>query len=114
MTTLAVVNAVRTGVGVELTGVAASAGGDAFPNTGKELLFIINAEAAPKTVTVHSQVKADEDLAVADAVFICPASKTTILGPFPPGVHNDPNGLTQVTYSGVTTTTVKVVAVSPA
>ncbi len=113
MTTLTVNPALRTGVGVELTGVAASAGGDAYPNTGRETLFIINAEAAPKTVTVHSQVKADGDLTVSDAVFVCPASKTTVLGPFPAGVHNDANGLTQVTYSGVTTMTVFVLRADP-
>lgn len=113
MATLTVAPALRTGVGVELTGVAAAAGGDAFANTGQELLFIINAEAAPKTVTIAVPALADGDLTIAAAAFVCPASKTTVLGPFPAGVHNDANGLVQVTYSGVTTLTVKVIKVTP-
>ncbi len=113
MATLSVVNAVRTGVGVELTGTAAAAGGDAYANSGQEVLFIINAEAAPKTVTIANPTKVDGDLAVTASAFICPASKTTMLGPFPAGEHNDANGLTQITYSGVTTLTVKVVKVTP-
>ncbi len=113
MATLTVVPAVRTGVGVELTGSAAAAGGDQFANTGQELLFIINAEAAPKTVTVAVTAEVDGDLSVANSAFICPASKTTVLGPFPAGIHNDENGLAQVTYSGVTTLTVKVIKVTP-
>lgn len=111
MATLAVAQAVRTGVGLELTGVAATAGGDAWANNGKDVLAIINAEAAPKTVTIKNPTKVDGDLAVADSVFVCPASKTTLLGPFPAAEHNDANGLTQVTYSGVTTLTVLVIRV---
>ncbi len=113
MATLTVYPALRTGVGVELTGTAAAAGGDAYPNTGQEALYIINAEAAPKTVTIASPALVDGDLTVAAVAFVCPASKTTVLGPFPVGKHNDANGLVQISYSGVTTLTVKVIKHTP-
>ena len=103
MATLAVQKIVRTGL--ELVPVAATGGGDAFPNDGKTFIYVNNASGGDITVTIVSQQTID-GLAVADKAVIVTASDARYIGPWPIPLYNDANGLVQLTYSGVTSLTV--------
>lgn len=85
--------------------VAASAGGDTFPNDGHTMLHVKNGGGAPINVTIDSKVAcnqgADHDLIVA-----VPNAGERFIGPFPQErFGTDVN----VTYSGVGTVTVAAV-----
>jgi uncharacterized Zn-binding protein involved in type VI secretion len=99
--------------GVDIAGVAAAGGGDTFPNTGQEQFIIKNGDASSHTVTFGIQQTVDGQ-AVANAAQTINAGQTQILGPFPVGTYNDTQGLVHVTYSAVTSVTVKVVKCPPA
>lgn len=98
-----------TRAGIDLLGVAATGGGDQFTNTGKEVLLVTNADATSKTVTLATAATVD-GLAVADRSVAVPSGKTYAIGPFPRYVYNDASAYVQVTYSAVTSVTVKVVS----
>jgi hypothetical protein len=89
--------------GVALTKVAASPGGDSFPNTGKEFLNVTNANAtAPRTLTIDSPGTCSFGLTnnnVHDQVVIIAALTTKLIGPFSAARFNDPNSRVQVSYS---------------
>ncbi len=100
MAILAVQQISRTGLNPALA--AASAGGDAFPNTGRAFLRVKNAHATlARTVTVASQLPpgaippgaVKTDLAVA-----VPALGERWIGHFDPASFNDANGRVAVTY----------------
>lgn len=109
MATLTVATAARTGV--DLAGVAATSGGDAFLNTGREVLIVTNGDSGSHTATIHSQ-KTPDGLALTDRVITVAAGVTKAIGPFPVGLYNDTNNLAQITYSAVTSVTVKVLKVA--
>lgn len=111
MATLTVANAVRP-LGVDLAGAACAGGGDAFANSGQEVAIIKNASVSSITVTFVTQNTSD-GLAVADQPVVIAAGETRSIGPFPQGIYNDANGLVQMTYSGVTTLTAKILKVTP-
>jgi len=90
-------------------GVAASAGGDRFKNTGKELLVVTNASGGPVNVTCETTVEVDGQ-AVADNVVACADGKSTIIGPFPLPDYSDEVG---VSYADATSLTVQVIQVVP-
>lgn len=91
--------------GLTPTYAAASAGGDAFLNSGRVLIHVKNAHTSPQTVTVNSQALCsqgfDHDVAVA-----IPASEERMIGPFSKERFNDPLSKVQLTYSGVTALTI--------
>lgn len=91
-------------------GAAAAGGGDSFANTGRELLVVKNADASSKTVTVD-YVPTQDGQAVTDKAIAIPAGQTFVIGPFPPSLYNDAAGRVNITYSAVTSVTVKVVRV---
>ncbi len=111
MATLTVASAAETGV--DMTGAACAGGGDAFANSGLEVLHITNADGSPHTATIVTQVTSD-GLAVTALAVVCAAGKTTAIGPFKPGIFSDANGLVQITYSAVTSMSAKVLKVTPA
>lgn len=111
MATLTVQPAVRTTNGVNIAGVAAAGGGDSFPNTGKEVVYIKNGGGSGITLTVVTPVTID-GLAVADLTATIGAGESRIIGPFPPAYYSDGSGNVGLTYSAVTTVTVGVVAVT--
>ncbi len=111
MATLTVATAVRTGV--DMAGAACAGGGDAFANTGQEVLQIYNGDSGSHNVTVVTQATSD-GLTVSALVVAVAAGVTKTIGPFPPGLYNDVNGLVQLTYSAVTAQTAKVLKVTPA
>ena len=98
---------------------AAGAGGDSFLNTGKEMLRIKNAGAGAITVTfvANAAPLGGTILGVAstpalDLTQSIPNDSAVYeIGPFLPQRFNDANGLMQMTYTGVTSVTVEVVAV---
>jgi hypothetical protein len=111
MTTLTVVPSVRA-VGVNLAGVAANAGGDAFPNTGAEVIVIKNGSGSPITLTVVTPALVD-GLAVTDLAVVIGAGETRMVGPFPSGTYADPTtGAVSLTYSAVTTVNITIVKVA--
>lgn len=95
--------------GLAPTFTAAAAGGDAFVNDGRTLLYVKNGGASEITVTVNSQQPCnygfDHDLQVA-----IPASGERIIGPFRQDRFNDANGQVVVTYTAVTSVTVAAIA----
>ena len=109
MATLSVVVAGRPGV--DVTGVAAAGGGDAFANTGHEMLVITNGDASSHSVTAHFQ-KSPDGLTVTDRAVAVAAGKTMIIGPFPTDLYNDTNNLVQLSYTAVTSVKVAVVKVT--
>jgi hypothetical protein len=91
------------------TMAAASAGGDAFTNTGKEMLLITNAHATvTRNVTVVT-TKTVDGLAVADLAIAIPALTSHLIGPFPTGLYNDANGLVTLTYDDEADLTMRVI-----
>ncbi len=111
MATLTVATAARTGI--DMVGAACAGGGDAFANTGQEVVQIFNGDSGSHNVTVVTQATSD-GLAVAALTVAVAAGVTKTIGPFPSGIYNDANGLVQLTYSAVTSMTAKVLKVTPA
>lgn len=112
MATLTPANAVRP-LGVDLAGAACAGGGDQFANTGQEIAVIKNGSGSPITVTFVTQATVDGQ-AVGDLAVVLAAGETRSIGPFPTGIYNDVNGNLQMTYSGVTSLTAKILKVAPA
>lgn len=102
---ITVVPFARTGVDLATSGAAASADGDFFANTGKEVLAVTNASADPVDVTVESTAEVDGQ-AVADLVITVAAGATKFIGPFPKGIYNDDDDNVNVSYSLETDLTV--------
>lgn len=82
---------------------AAAAGGDQFANSGFELVLLTNVNVgAARTVTVPvsaAATAAAEGKTIGPRTIALAASSYVIAGPFPPGLHNDTNGMCQLTYS---------------
>lgn len=104
MATLAVVT--PSLAGTVCTPVAAASGGDVFQNDGDTLFYVANGGGAPITVTVVAQY-ADGDLPLTDKVVTVTNGTSQIIGPFPARYFNNALGLVSITYSAVTTVTVK-------
>lgn len=98
--------------GLDIVGVAAAAGGDEWANTGREYILIKNGGGSPITATLDIKATVD-DLAVTDPTVSVAAGATMIVGPFPPGIYNDATtGRAKVTYSAVTSVTVKAISLA--
>lgn len=111
MATLAVTPAVPTGVDLAAT-AACDVAGDAFPNTGKEVAFIRNTNAASRTVTIVVQATLDGQTVTNRTVTVA-QNETKAIGPFPVGIYNDGNSRVVLTYSAVTNLTIKVLSIAP-
>lgn len=109
MATLTVTAVARAGI--DLAGVAAAVGGDQFLNTGKEVLIVANGSGVSINVTFATPATVD-GLAVADRTVAVAAGVTKAIGPFQRYAYNDTSNYVQITYSAVTTVTVKVVSVT--
>lgn len=88
------------------TYASAAGGGDQFSNDGKTLIHIKNGSGGSITVTIASQVACSQGGTHNTAVAI-PAGEERFIGPFPPDRYCDANGMTQLTYSGVTSLTIR-------
>lgn len=111
MATLATQTVVNTGL--EATFAACAAGGDAFPNDGRQFIWIVNASVGDITLTIATQ-NTIEGLAVADRTVIITAAEQRLIGPFAIPTYNDTNGRVVLTYSGVVTLTIAIVTFTPA
>lgn len=107
MATLTVQQIARAGI--TPTYAACAGGGDAFPNDGRTFIQLKNTNAANRTVTVATQVTVDGKAVADDAIVIPLTSGDKMIGPFPPDIYNDANGLVQLTYDAVTNLTVAAV-----
>ncbi len=89
--------------GIDPTLDPAAAGGDAFPNSGRVFLRVVNADlATSRTVTVVSQLPAGalpQGAAKTDLVVQVPADEERWIGPLDPPAFNDTNARVVVTYS---------------
>lgn len=92
--------------GLEATYASAAGGGDQFSNDGKTLLHVKNGSGGDITVTIASQVACSQGSTHNTAVVVT-AGEERFIGPFDPARYNDANGMTQLTYSGVTSLTIR-------
>lgn len=114
MANLAITNASSSGVDITTPAASASAGGDSFVNTGRELLVIKNGDVAPHTVTFVTPMTVDGQ-AVADKAVVVTNAHEMIIGPFQPSIYNDngqAGGNISFTYDAVTSVTVQVIKVA--
>lgn len=98
--------------GAALTFASATSAGDSFPNTGSEIVHIINTGAAkvvtfdsPNTCSFGAAAASAHDQAVSIPPVASAPDNRKQIGPFPTGRFNDGNGRVQITYddaSGVT------------
>ena len=93
--------------GYEPTYAAADVAGDAFPNSGKEFIHVLNGDVSSHTVTV-AIVRQIDGLSPTARVVTVPASEDRMIGPFPTGDYNDGDGKVNWTYDAVTSVTVGV------
>lgn len=94
--------------------VAANAGGDSIPgNKGRTFLYVKNGSGGALVVTATPPLASvqQERLGTltrgAIQVSVPGTGGERLIGPFPPGAFNDTNGAVAITYSGVTSLTVK-------
>ena len=93
-----------------MPGVAASAGGDAFLNTGRELLVVehTNGGGSDVTLTVTTTQTIDGE-AVDDKTITIGAGERHLIGPFPTNIYNDQDGKVQLGWSSETDIEVAVI-----
>lgn len=85
--------------------VAATGGGDTFPNDGHTMLHVKNGGGAPINVTIDSKVACNQGTDH-DVVVAVPAAGDRVIGPF----SQDRFGTdVNITYSGVVTVTVAAI-----
>ncbi len=107
MATLATVS--PSGTGTALAPVAAAGGGDRIPCGDKNFLYVKNGSGSSITVTVDS-VTACSQGSDHDLVVVVAAAAEVLIGPITSRYAATSDGLAAVSYSGVTTLTVKPVA----
>lgn len=96
--------------GLNATYAAANAGGDSFTPDRSTFLHVKNGDAASKTVTIATPATM-AGLAIDDVAVTIPAGEDRFIGPFPPDLFADTDGLADITYSAVTSVTVAVIRV---
>lgn len=89
--------------GLAFTPVAAAGGGDDFPNDGNTVFYVTNGSGGSITVTANSVTACDQGFDH-DIVNTVANGATEIMGPFPTARFGDS---VAITYSGVTSVTVK-------
>jgi len=95
--------------GVEATYNACAGGGDEFTASNKTFVVLKSTHTSAQTATFATQ-KTVDGLAVADVAIAVDQDEEFIVGPFPPDLFADGDGLVQVTYSGVTLLTIAVLS----
>lgn len=92
---------------------SAAGGGDTFVNNGKTLFYINNGGGSSINVTFTAQNDVTingQALAVEDLVVAVTNGTAKIIGPFPTQIFNNSSGAVAVSYSGVTTVTVRPIS----
>lgn len=108
MATLALT--VPTFNGTQISGAAASGGGDLMPNDGRTVLHVQNNGGSPINVTITPSGTA-AGLSYQAIVQAVAAGTIKVFGPFPTQQFNNANGQVPITYSGVTSVLVTAVQV---
>lgn len=108
MATLTVV--VPTYAGLQISGVAASGGGDLLPNDGRTLLHVQNNGVSPINVTLTPSGPA-AGLSYQAVIGVVASGTIKVFGPFPPQQFNNANGQIPIAYSGVTSVLVTAIQV---
>lgn len=87
-----------------LTFSAASSGGDAFVNTGRNYLLVrhTNSGGSSVTLTIETQATVDGEAVADKTVVIAAGDDPHLLGPFPMQVYNDGDQKVQLTWSSET------------
>lgn len=98
----------RAGLNLDTDDVAADVAGDKFPNTGAEFLYVNNANASSRTLTLTTPNTVDGQ-AVGDRQVTVPGLTKMLIGPFPKNIYNDVDDKVAVGYSAVTDVTVAAV-----
>lgn len=99
--------------GVALTYGSAAGGGDTFVNTGREFVHIKNQSGGTITVTISSgsnKCSFGVSNAAHDITHALLTMTDAMLGPFSKDQFNDASGNVNITYSGVTSLTLAVLA----
>ncbi len=90
-----------TRAGLLIASVGASNGGDEWVNTGEEFLYVDSGGSETLTFDIKGTL---DGLAITDRA-VALSTVRRIIGPFPPGIYNDPvTGRAKVTSSSYTTT----------
>lgn len=96
--------------GVTFSATAAAGGGDTFVNNGKTLFYAANGSGGDITVTFTAQNEVTingTSLSVSDLAVVVEAGTDEMIGPFPTQIFNNSSGAVAVTYSGVSSLTVR-------
>lgn len=72
--------------------------GDAFVNTGREAIIIVNESEVPCDVTIQTPILVDGDLTVAERVVNVGDAETKFIGPFPKSIYNNSSDKVTLTY----------------
>lgn len=96
--------------GLEETLAAAHVDGNKFPNDGRIILHVVNGNVADRTVTIQTPGTVD-GLAIAERTIVVTAAEARFIGPFPPGIYNQSDGMVYVDFSAITDVTVAVLRV---
>lgn len=91
--------------GLEAAYTAAVADGAKFANDGRMFVDVVNDSASSINVTAQTPVTVD-GLAVTDLVVAVSAGESRKIGPFPPNIYNQSDGMVYLDYSAVTDVTV--------
>ncbi|MGV8164646.1 MAG: hypothetical protein ACLKAK_07300 [Alkaliphilus sp.] len=105
MALLSVQEIVRSGIAP--TYVAAAVGGNQFVNNGRVFAHVKNGGTGAITVTINSIRPCNQGFDHDETVSVSAAGEKMV-GPFELGRFNNPEQLTSLTYSGVTTVTIGV------
>lgn len=85
---------------------AANVDGHSFPNSGQEILHV---KTVGTGATVSFPIPGTVDgQAVASRSVVLGTNTERLIGPFPPGTYNQPDGNVNVDFSSVTSVTVAV------
>lgn len=95
-------------LGITPSFAAPNVAGNMFANDGRTYLEVKNGSASPINVTLNIPVLVDGN-AVTNPVIAVPATTgDKIIGPFPPGIFNQPDGKVYIDFSAVVTVTIAV------
>lgn len=108
MATLTVVT--TTLAGTAAAAASCAAGGDVFPNNGKTLVEITNGSGGSLTPTFAATGTLQNGAVIASVATAIAAGVTRVFGPFPPELFNNSSGQVAITYSGVTSLTIRCIS----
>lgn len=107
MAAYTVQTATRNGVEPTENAVAAS---DTFVNDGRTILVVDNGSGSELTVTITTPGTVD-GLAIADKTVTVAIGDKAVIGPFPPAIYNNSDGVVTVAFNETTSVTAMCIRV---